>query len=276
MHIHSLEEQLGNVRLFRRVGQRMVPTHAGEELLAAARELVLLSERAEQNIRALRGQVIGRVIIGCTPGSGEHFLPALLALFRLQYPEVALEVRVAPGDILLEELADQQIALLLFEEQQKRRGWESFLLGTETLTLLAPPRHPATSQGEMTTGMLREHSLVLPYHDTPLYRTIEEGLRRRGVNFAELHVPIETTSTTMMLQSVHDGLGLAFLPTLCIPREHGLSTIDMAGEPLQQEWYIIRVRNRSAPRAIQELYTFLTGSTVLSLLARRGIHTPRA
>jgi len=30
--IHALEEQLGGMKLFRRVGQRMVPTHAGEEL----------------------------------------------------------------------------------------------------------------------------------------------------------------------------------------------------------------------------------------------------
>ncbi|MBC8074655.1 MAG: LysR family transcriptional regulator, partial [Chloroflexales bacterium] len=49
-HIHALEEQLDGVRLFRRVGKKMVPTHAGEELLRTARELVTLATHAEESI----------------------------------------------------------------------------------------------------------------------------------------------------------------------------------------------------------------------------------
>src|SRR5829696_8865744 len=71
-HIRMLESQLDSVRLFRRVGQQMLPTHAGEELIESAREMLALVTRAEENIRALRGQVSGRVTIGCTPSSGEQ------------------------------------------------------------------------------------------------------------------------------------------------------------------------------------------------------------
>ena len=71
-HIRALEDQLDHVRLFRRVGQQMLMTHAGEDLVESAREMLALSARAEESIRALRGQISGRVIMGCTPSSGER------------------------------------------------------------------------------------------------------------------------------------------------------------------------------------------------------------
>src|SRR5690606_2113601 len=105
-------EQLGDVRLFRRVGQRMVPTHAGEELLPSARDLVQLAERAEQSIMALRGQVTGRVTVGCTPSSGERLLPRLLAAFRSHFPAVSVELAVGPAEALVDALGEREIALL--------------------------------------------------------------------------------------------------------------------------------------------------------------------
>ncbi|RRR68085.1 MAG: LysR family transcriptional regulator, partial [Candidatus Viridilinea halotolerans] len=96
--IRALEEQLGEMRLFRRVGKKMVLTHAGEELLLTARELVQLATRAEENLLALKGQVTGRVVLGCSSSSGERLLPCLLADFQPQYPAIMLELVVAPSD----------------------------------------------------------------------------------------------------------------------------------------------------------------------------------
>lgn len=271
--IRALEEQLGNVRLFRRVGQRMVPTHAGEELLVVARELVTLAERAEQNIRALRGQIAGRVTIGCTPSSGEHLLPPLLATFHTLFPTVTLTVQVAPSEILFDALTTHQISILLIEEQQRRRGWESQILGREELTLLAPQGHPLLQQEQVPFGMLREQSLVLPRAGTPLRRTIEDGLRRRGVAATDLQVALEADSVALVMQGVQSGMGLAFVPNTRLSRACNLEAVDLAGAPLHQEWYVLRVRERGAARASQELYTFLTSPSSRIILNRLGLHS---
>src|SRR6266498_5038910 len=93
-HIRALEDQLDHVRLFRRVGQQMLMTHVGEDLVESAREMLALSARAEESIRALRGQISGRVAIGCTPSSGETLLPPLLAAQR--FPAIAVAITIAP------------------------------------------------------------------------------------------------------------------------------------------------------------------------------------
>ncbi|MCG8350556.1 MAG: LysR family transcriptional regulator [Chloroflexales bacterium] len=271
-HIRALEEQLSGVRLFRRVGQRMVPTHAGEELLLMARELVALAERAEQSILALKGQVTGRVTIGCTPSSGEYLLPPLLAAFRKQFPAVNLVVEVASSEFLLQALAAQQLVMILIEEQHRRRGWEAQLLGSESLTLLAPPDTVLPEQGETSPNILHEKPLVLPRTGSPLRRTIEESLRRRGVTISDLQIALEVDSIAMALRGVHDGLGMAFVPNTRLPHDCDLVSIELAGISIQQEWYALRPRERSAPRAVQELYTFLTGPAARTKLAELGLH----
>ncbi len=273
-HIRALERYLDNVRLFRRVGQQMALTHAGEELVEVAREMLALSARAEENIRVLRGQISGRVVVGCTPSSGEQLLSSLLASFRTRFPAIAVIVTIAPIETLLEWLATQQTQILLLEEQQRRRGWESQLLGVERLALLAPRGHALLQQEQVPPGMLRGLPLVLPLRGSPLRRIIEDGLRRRGIGAADITVALETEGMGLMVQAVRDGLGLAFVPQLRLPRGRDTGVIDLAGVNLQQEWYVLRSRERGAPRAVQELYSFMASKDARKLLAKDGLKVP--
>jgi DNA-binding transcriptional LysR family regulator len=270
--IRALEEQLGEIRLFRRVGKKMALTHAGEELLVSARELVQLAERAEQSILALKGQVAGRVALGCTASSGERLLPRILAGFQPQFPSVMLDLVVAPADELLDALAERSLSLVLIEEQQRRRGLELTPLGGEALVLLAPTGHALLKQAQVSPTALRELPLVLPRPGSPLRRTIEEGLRRRGLPAAELRPVLETDSVVAMLQAARAGLGLTFVPRSCAPsRGEGVGLVELADQPIQQDWFLCRARERSLPRAVQALYEYLISPPARALLARAGV-----
>lgn len=273
-HIRALETQFDGVRLFRRVGQQMLLTHAGEELVDLAREMLTLATRAEEHMRALRGQVSGRVIVGCTPSSGEHLLPPLLAAFRAQFPAIGVAVLEAPLETLLEWLVAQQVQVLLIEEQQRRRGWESQLLGVERLALLAPRGHLLLQQDQVPPGMLREIPLVLPRAGTPMRRAIEEGLRRRGVGSADITIALEADGAALMVQAVRSGVGLAFVPQTRVPRGRDTGVVDLTGATIQLEWHALRSRERGAPRAVLEFYSFLIGDDARRILAKEGLKVP--
>lgn len=270
-HIRALESQLDNVRLFRRVGQHMLLTHAGEDLAVTAREMLALSARAEESIRALRGQVSGRVVLGCTPSSGEALLPPLLAAFRARFPAIAVTVTLAPIEALLQWLDAQEAQIVLVEEAQRRRGWESLLLGSERLALIAPRGHALLQQEQVPPGMLRDQPLVLPRPGTLLRRGIEDGLRRRGVGAADIRVALETDAVGLAIEAVRDGVGLAFIQQSRLPRGRDLGVVDLAGLNLQQEWFLLRSRERGAPRAVQELFGFISGKDGRRLLGKNGL-----
>ena len=270
-HIRMLEQQFDGVRLFRRVGQQMRLTHAGEELVENAREILAMATRAEEHMRGLRGQVTGRVMLGCTPSSGEHLLPPLLAAFRTRFPGIAVTVSQAPLETLLEWLSAQEVQVLLIEEQQRRRGWESHLLGSERLMLIAPRGHSLLQQEQIPPGMLRSVPLILPRPGTPMRRAIEDGLRRRGVASVDITIALEADGVALMVQSVRSGVGLAFIPQTRLPRGRETGIVELAGANLQQEWYAIRSRERGAPRAVQELYGFLVGNDARRILSKEGL-----
>lgn len=270
-HVRALEAQFEGVRLFRRVGQQMILTHAGEELIEAAREIMALSVRAEEQMRSLRGQVSGRVVIGCTPSSGEHLLPPLLAAFRTRFPAISVMVAQAPLETLLEWLAAQEAQILFIEESQRRRGWEAAHLGLERLVLLAPRGHPLLQQEQVPPGMLRTMPLILPRSGSSMRRTIEENLRRRGLSSSDMLVALEADSTALTIQAVRNGIGLAFIPQSRMPRGRELGVIDLTGAPIQVEWYALRSRERGAARSVQELFAFLQSPDARRLLAKEGL-----
>ena len=103
---------------------------------------------------------------------------------------------------------------------------------------------------------------------------IDEGLRRRGVGSADMVINLETDSVALMLQSVRRGSGLAFIPQSRVPRGRELAMINVPGMYLQQEWFALRSRERGAPRAVQELYGFLTGTAARDLLKKEGLQSP--
>jgi DNA-binding transcriptional LysR family regulator len=273
-HIRLLEEQLDGARLFRRVGQQMLPTHAGEALIELAREMLALSERAEENVKALRGQIAGRVTVGCTPSTGEIVLPPLLAAFRARFPAIGVTVTLAPSETLLEWLAAQRAHILLIEEPHRRRGWESALFAVEPLVLLAPRNHPLLAQEQVPPGALRNEPLILPRSGTPTRRVIEDGLRRRGIGAGDIHVALETDSVGLTVRAVRDGIGMAFIPQTRLPRGRDAGVVDLSGLNLQQEWHVLRSRERGAPRAIHELYAFLSGPDIRKLIVKEGLKLP--
>jgi DNA-binding transcriptional LysR family regulator len=119
--------------------------------------------------------------------------------------------------------------------------------------------------------VLRDQPLVLPRAGTPLRRSIEDGLRRRGIGAADIQVALETDAAGMALQAVRDGLGLAFIPQSRIPRGRDLGVVELAGINVQQDWYLLRARERGAPRAVHELYTFIGSKDGRRLLGKYGL-----
>ena len=273
-HIKALEGALDNVRLFRRVGQHMSLTHAGEELAEAAREVLALTSRAEERIRGLRGQVAGSVVLGCGPSSGERLLPPLLATFHARFPGISVALAIAPPDTLADGLANQQFQVVLADEPLRRRGWESQLLATEPLALVAPRGHLLLQQEQVPPGMLRSQSFVLPRAGTVQRRLIDDGLRRRGISTADIQVALETSSAGVMVQAVREGMGLAFVPHSRLPRGRDTGIVGLAGMNLQQEWYAVRSRERNARRAVQELYNHLCSTDARKIIQKVGLKPP--
>lgn len=268
--IRTLEKQLGAVRLFRRVGQTMLLTHAGEELLPQARELVAMAERVEASMRSLRGEISGRVLLGCASFGAELLLPALLAIFRSQFAAVTVVVEMVAAEHLAAAIATRSYNLLITEDPLRNREWEDHLLGGEPLALLAPPDHPLLLHEIVTAADLRQQALVLPRSGTAARRNVEEGLRRNGFLIADQNVALETDSLLATLQAVRGGMGLAFVPETCRDIAPDLPVVSLTDLQPRQLWHVARPRVPDRSPAAQKLFAFLIGAEAQAVFTRNG------
>lgn len=103
-HIRKLEKQLGVV-LFHRNRRGMVPTAAGLQLLPYARSVKRLLEEAQAALRPA-GCPSGLLRLGAMDTAAAVHLPAILASYHRQYPEVELRLATGASSEMVRQVLD--------------------------------------------------------------------------------------------------------------------------------------------------------------------------
>jgi len=98
MQIQKLES-VTDTKLFNKVGQRLELTRSGEVLLSYARKMIALNDDAMHEL--LSTNQTGAIRFGASQDFGELWLPPVLSLFKKNFPQVELEIRVDGGRRLL-------------------------------------------------------------------------------------------------------------------------------------------------------------------------------
>jgi DNA-binding transcriptional LysR family regulator len=106
--IQAAEEELG-LLLFDRKGNEIVPTPAGEFVIARARQLVFNSRCLERDVALYRSHNLGDTAFGVGPIPAITFLPGLLSELRTEFPGINLRVEVSNWQLLLKRLREEDI-----------------------------------------------------------------------------------------------------------------------------------------------------------------------
>jgi DNA-binding transcriptional LysR family regulator len=106
--IQAAEAELG-LLLFDRGTQEVVPTPAGEFIVARARRLVFDNRCLERDIALYRSLELGDTAFGVGPFPAATFLAPLLASMRREFPAINLRVEISNWQLLLERLREEDI-----------------------------------------------------------------------------------------------------------------------------------------------------------------------
>jgi len=90
--LKKLEEQVGSP-ILRKSGRGMLPTAAGETLLAYGRRLLELNDEAAAAVRGV--DLEGWIRLGIPEDFGERILTDVLGRFARAHPRVRIEARIA-------------------------------------------------------------------------------------------------------------------------------------------------------------------------------------
>ena len=91
MQIKALEEELGVV-LLDRSKKPVIPTQAGEIVLAQARETITAYNYIKEAVAEFKGETAGKLRLGVIPTIAPYLLHKFIPDFARNYPRVELEI----------------------------------------------------------------------------------------------------------------------------------------------------------------------------------------
>lgn len=204
--IKQLEAELGTA-LFARDGRRLVLTPAGETLLPYAERLLALADEARNALADTRPR--GRLALGTMESTAASRLPAPLARYHQQWPDVALELTTDTSKCLIERLRKYEIDAALLarppEPDTLDDTLEAVPVFRETLVMLTPRGHrPIRAASDIALSTLVAFERGCAYRGYVERWYAEHGIRPARV--------LELGSYHAIVACVAAGAGVAVAP----------------------------------------------------------------
>lgn len=250
-------ERITGLHLFTRSGRGIMLTPAGEAMLQHVERMLALFDETGAVVGDIDALERGSVVIGASISAGTYIVPALLGHFHTRHPRVHVTLIVENRRAIEERLLSSQLDLAVISIVEHHELFRVELLQAYELIVVTAPDHPLARQQSLTTDDLRYELFLLREHGA--------GTRLdTDLHFARTHVSLqhslELNSIEAIKEGVIAGLGIAVLPRESVELEVGngdLIILDVQGFPLQREWHIVTLKNRSVSHAAAALHNFL-------------------
>jgi DNA-binding transcriptional LysR family regulator len=247
--IHDLEVKL-RITLFRRVGRRVYLTESGVLLSRHANELLQRIKVVERESAELREVIVGRLDIASVVIAAEYVLPRALGEFRIQNPEVALNLQVYNSRQVEQAVADGRFELGVTLSHSPPDDLKGEQIGVDELVVVVGKGHRLASELEIKPEVLSHERLLVrePTSGTRLF--VESKFSEMGIR---LTPSLELNNNQVIKALVEANLGVAILSWRTVEAEVSadrLSSAKVTGLSLQRPLTLVsRTQKALSPAA---------------------------
>ena len=221
--IADLSVALGQ-RLMDRRGRSIALTQQGQRR-ARGFGLALAELRAGlDEVADWQGKAAGRITIGAMPLSRARWLPAALAQFTKQRPQVDIAVIEGSYTELSGPLRDGEIDFVLgaLRESERPDDLAQQAAFIDRPKLIMRKGHPQFGPGEPDPTALADYPWILPGKDTPLRQYWEDMMRSCGIEPPHVGVECGSVLTIREMLLASDAITLLSPEQLRVELESGI------------------------------------------------------
>lgn len=207
--MQSLEDEVG-FPLMIRTSAGILPNEDGQFLLPVIRRLLSTNECLEQSIAKIRGSDIGRIRIASFSSVATYWLPAILAEFQQDFPNVEVQIVEGGADRIEDMMASREADLCLYTGGESRE-FDWFPLHRDELLAIVPPDHPLTERDAVPVESLMDEPFIMPMagYDYEVHHILDTLPRYPAIRFS-------SCSDCVIVSMVSKGLGVSILPELLL------------------------------------------------------------
>ena len=247
--IIDLEQELG-LRLFDRVGRRLLLTGEGGQLIASCRVLLNCAGAVKEQAELLRHGDRGVLKIAGSPQHIESVLSQFLHRYAERYPNVQVNISEGTGSEILTLLERGEIHLgqnLLHAVKLNDQHFESLPLGSIELLAVCHPSIPLGSDSTIEVAGLGEFPLLLMDSGFGFRRAFDAAARMAGLKPT---IKFESRNPHTLLALAEAGHGVAIVPSQLQCHRYKLRIVGLTyqGRSLREPLTISWDKRRPLPR----------------------------
>ncbi|WP_210589160.1 LysR family transcriptional regulator [Streptomyces sp. GESEQ-35] len=242
--VRALERELG-AALFHRTTHRVSLTPAGHAFLPAARAALRAAEEARAAVDLARGELRGEITIGVIQGLYGG-LPAALADFHREHPNVVVRLRQAPAEDIPRALRDGTVDLAVAAlDTPLPRGLTTRLLSREEMVLVAAPATDLLPpEGPVSLAEAARLPLVDFSPGWAVRHAVDKAFRAASL---ERTITFEVNDLLAAGDLVRHGLGVCIMPPSLAARLPELPVRPFAAHPPTWTLRVIHPRGELLP-----------------------------
>jgi DNA-binding transcriptional LysR family regulator len=246
--IAGLEDELG-LRLFDRVGRRLLLTSEGAQLLKDCRGLLNHSRAVREQAEGLKRGDAGMLRVSASPHLIEGLFPDFLRDYARRYPNVHVRLIEAIGPQMFELLEKGEIHLVQAVARALApddRRFASYPLAPMEMLAACHPSLKLGRNGSIEIQALAPYPLLQATEDFAMRRSFDSACSLAG--FVPNYT-LECRSPHALLAMAQAGHGVAIIPSALRIRRYALRLLRIVyrGKPLSEPLVIIYDKRRPLP-----------------------------
>lgn len=253
--LNELEHLLA-VKLFDRVGKRLLLNDSGRLLLPQARHMLDAANTIEQQFLK-PDQAGAELYIGASTTIGSYLLPAMVAAYRRQHPQLRIRALVANTADIVAAVSNFEVDAGLIEGPCHADDVVVEPWITDELIVVAAPEHPLAAAGKMPTlQALGQADWLLREPGSGTREAVEHAL----LPYLH-HLPsaCEFGNSEAIKRATAEGLGISCLSRAVVADllESGrLVELHSPLPVLRRHFYLVVSRHRVLSARLQALLAF--------------------
>lgn len=211
VQIRALEDELG-VRLFDRLGKRVVLTTQGARFLERANRIVEEVNQARQSMQD--GELTGTLHIGTLESLCFYRLPPLINQFRATHPKVTLRVSTGSPEELITKMERGDVDLIcILDEPHYSNNWNKCVEVPEEVVFVCSPALALPHDGPLQVEELLDKPFFLTERDANYRRRFDLFLAARQIEIAPV---LEISDTSFIIKMLESSEGISLLPRFAV------------------------------------------------------------
>lgn len=247
-HIQELES-LYKIRLFERLGNKIVLTKAGELLQEHSERILEDYKRLDYEMHLLHNECSGELRLGASTTISQYVLPPLLARFIEKFPQVSLSLLNGNSRDVENALQEHRIDLGLVEGIIRLPNLKYTTFLDDELVAVVHTHSKLAKLDEISVYDLYNIPLVLRERGSGTLDVLETSLLRHNIRLSDLNIKMylgSTESIKLFLENT-DCMGIVSVRSISRELAVGLfKVIDIKYLEMEREFSFARLQGEES------------------------------